>query len=174
MPRNEDSTLSFVSEALPLLGADPPKQETIDAEAFGYILVVLSTFANGIMGRLLVEAFVFFRFPLRSAMFIRGVLQSSIALIWIFAFTDAEATLSIPHRLGNLLFVAGVAQFSWTALTSVSPIHIPGNSHTALKILGAFRRCVLCRTDCFRSTHVFLFLPSRHLHDNLLPSSRWR
>lgn len=117
------------SESTPLLAAKQNEQETVDGvpryESFGYMLLLLSALGFCFMGLAIRMATGYHDFPVPCVLFMRGVMQSVLALVWIFTFTDAKETFSLPRRVVGLLFLRGFGGGTSMALVFFGLSRVP-------------------------------------------------
>lgn len=173
MPRDENGAVKLsIDEATPLLGGKPPEQESIDGvpqyESFGYMLLLLSALGFCIMGLLIRIATGYHAFPVPCVLFIRGVLQCSLALFWIVAFTDAKETFSLSPRLVGLLILRGLGGGTSMSLVFFGLSRVPMGIHASIFFLSTFYQPTMRSTRSICPPNISLELHRPDLHNDLL------
>lgn len=162
MSQNENGDVKLqVGEETPLLGTRLLEQETVDGipryESFGYMLLLLSAFGFCLMGLLLRIATAYHAFPVPCIMFIRGVLQTSLALVWIVGFTNAKETFNLSRRLIGLLVLPGVLGGTSMGLIYFGLSRVPLGIHASIFFLSTFDHPTLYRAPSTRKAYIFCF-----------------
>lgn len=101
-----------LGESSSLLGGKPTGKKDIDGipenESLGYMLLLLSAFGYCLSGLFQRMATGYRGYPVACFLIIRGVMQSSFALAWIFTLTDVRTTFNFPRRLSHLLVLHSI------------------------------------------------------------------
>lgn len=167
-----------VEEATPLLGGSPPNQEAVDGvppfESFGYMLLVLSSLGSSLFRMTLRIATGYHAIPEPCVLFIHGVMQTALAIVWLAASTNIRETLALPARDIGLLFLRGLGGSSALVLSVFALSRIPLGIHSSLFFLSTLPPPPLHASFFSRATHTSRWRCRSHPHDDLLELSSQR